>query len=194
MKRPPPSLPHTLIKDCLFLLLKICFQNGQKPYIKVTDFKTSYVANLAVRCYTQQDIEELITIILNQTYVKFASLVFKQVLGVPMGGNASAQIADLTLAVLEYKHLKNMRNTNFFLCRYIDDLLVLNYPDFNNFARAVYPNELDLKKTNTYDNTVNFLDICINITGNGLKITLYDKTDDFNFRVIKYGFADSNVH
>ena len=38
-----------------------------------------------------------------------------------------------------------------------------------------------------------FLDINVNIEEK-LRLSVYDKTDDFPFNVVKYGFADSSVH
>jgi len=61
-------------------------------------------------------------------------------------------------------------------------------------AKNIYPTELPLKRTNDSSTKfASFLDINIGIE-NGLKLSVYNKTDDFPFKVVRYCFADSNVH
>ena len=47
---------------------------------------------------------------IDNSYIKFAGLVFKQNVGIPMGLNSSPKLADLTLAIMEFQFLKNYSN------------------------------------------------------------------------------------
>ena len=40
---------------------------------------------------------------------------------------------------------------------------------------------------------INYLDLNINITNEGLAISVYNKTDDFNFHVVSLTFPHSNI-
>ena len=47
--------------------------------------------------------------------------------------------------------------------RYIDDLLTINNPSFENEINNIYPSELILKKTTESGDTVSYLDIGISV-------------------------------
>jgi len=66
--------------------------------------------------------------------------------------------------------------------RYIDDIIVFNYKEFENKVKDIYPEILNLKKTSVHDN-VNIFDLNIRVKEDGCLIGLYDKRMDFNFRV-----------
>ena len=139
---------------------------------------------------------ELLTIVLDETYVQFAGCVFRQVCGVPMGGNASPLMADLTLSMMEFEFAKNEPATNRdieYWKRYIDDILIANYHRFMEVASTVYASELVLERTNETFEAAPFLDLALDVS-NQLTISVYNKTDDFSFKVLRYCFADSNVH
>ena len=48
---------------------------------------------------------ELLEFVLYNTYIRFGGDLYKQIMGTPMGGNASPFIADLFLSQLEYKYM-----------------------------------------------------------------------------------------
>ena len=84
--------------------------------------------------------------------------MFKQIKGIPMGGNASPLIADLFLANLEFKYMdklvsskspenlrmaKKLSNNS----RYIDDIGVCNMNNNNGFmicSKDIYPESIPL--------------------------------------------------
>ena len=118
-----------------------------------------------------------------------------------MGGNASPLIADLVLCSMEMKFVLNRRNLNIalqlrFTLRYLDDGINLNCGDFSEVTNSIYPDSLPFDVTSTANNTAaNFLDISLQIQNQGeLEIKVYNKTDIFNFNVIKYGSYNSNIH
>lgn len=96
-----------------------------------------------------------------------------------MGGNASSLIADLTLSMIEYRHLSTNNAHNSPTFRYVDDLIRLKDP----LPPNIYPISLTLTEEGPDDNKyVHYLDLSISTTNDHLK--LYNKTDYFTFPVI----------
>ncbi len=116
-----------------------------------------------------------------------------------MGGNASPPtMADCCLAVLEYKFIMSKKvdfsKTDKFIARYMDDLLVVNFPNFLKISKEIYPRELQLEQTIIHNRKINFLDLTLEIAPNGKFITtVFDKTEAFNFEVIKFTHVSSNA-
>ncbi len=191
------ALPHKTIERCLFALTDKCFNNSGKPYVCVEKGKVFFVEDSqkhAGECYRREQVKQLITDVIGQTYVQFAGLTLRQVCGVPMGNNSSSDIADLTLSYLEFEYLSTHCKDSIWAKRFIDDLLIANYRDFMQIASTIYSPELPLKRTNKYLDKVDFLDLAIRLINSKPVTSVYNKTDDFSFKVSKYGYVDSNVH
>ena len=77
--------------------------------------------------------------------------------------------------------------------RYIDDLLVLNNPSFEDAIKNIYPTELHLKKTTENVTALSYLDILITIENGKYTTTLYDKRDSFQFDIINFPDMSSNI-
>ena len=77
--------------------------------------------------------------------------------------------------------------------RYIDDLLTLNNPSFESYISNIYPPELILKKTTESSSMVSYLDVYITILEGKYVTSVYDKRDDFNFKIVNFPFMDSNI-
>lgn len=197
-------LPHDYIKEQMwFLISKMFHNNDDKRYIKVTYENVFYTNTKGENdlVFLKEDVMEMINFVLDNTYVQFAEFIFRQKCGVPMGGNTSPLLADLTLSVCEYRFLTNKDNAGERInlrhtMRYIDDLLCINAPMFLDTCHSIYPAELPLEHTNPGSYTeCNFLDLGIQITSTEqLKLNLYNKTDVFNFDVIRYVHSTSNIH
>ena len=155
--------------------------------------------------YTVDKLLDALKFILYNTYVQFAGYIFKQVKGIPMGGNASPFIADLYLAWHEYCYMyrlsksklesdidlaKTLSNNS----RYIDDISVINYLGFGRIAKDIYHPSLILEESNTGYHCDTFLDLLVRIHNQQFIIGIYHKVDDFNFEVINYPFPTSNIH
>ena len=87
-------------------------------------------------------------------------------MGIPMGTDCAPLLANLFLFYYEYRYMKNLIKNNIILAkktnntmRYIDDLLTLNNPAFDNAIDDIYPPELQLKKTTECPTTLSYLDI-----------------------------------
>ena len=78
--------------------------------------------------------------------------------------------------------------------RYIDDVLTINNSRFGDYLDIIYPSELEIKDTTDSEKYVNFLDLHIEIDKNNKLLTsLYDKRDDFNFKIVNFPFMCSNI-
>ena len=78
--------------------------------------------------------------------------------------------------------------------RYIDDLLAINDGGmFERYHKDIYPVELQLKKENSTFNTCTFLDIKIDIMNDTFVTSLYDKRDDYQFRIVRLPYRSSNI-
>ena len=71
----------------------------------------------------------------------------------------------------------------------MDDLLVIhNTSDqaIENYLQQTYQGAIEFKKTHLSEHNSNYLDLTIDIKDNRIKTALYNKRDDFNFKVIKF--------
>ena len=77
--------------------------------------------------------------------------------------------------------------------RYLDDLLNIDNPYFEQMVGQIYPTELQLNKDNSSDTEARFLDLILSITNDIVSSKIYDKRDDFNFEIVKFPFLDGDV-
>ena len=78
--------------------------------------------------------------------------------------------------------------------RYIDDVLSINNPDFENYLGHMYPPELEIKYTTESNTSASYLDFLLSIGRDGqLRTSLYDKRDDFIFHITNFPFLSSNI-
>ena len=102
--------------------------------------------------YTIDKLLEALELILFNTYIQFNGGIFKQILGIPMDGNASPFIADLYLSCCEYCYMTKVVKTDYTLakllsynCRYLDDICTINVQNFGDIAKDTYDNTLLLE-------------------------------------------------
>ena len=77
--------------------------------------------------------------------------------------------------------------------RYLDDLLNIDNPYFEQMVGQKYPTELQLHKVNSSDTEALFLDLIFSITNGIVSSKIYDKPDDFNFEIVNFPFLDGDV-
>ena len=113
-----------------------------------------------------------------------------------MGTNCAPLLADLDLysykseflqKLVKDKKIHEARAFNF-TYRYIDDVLSINNSRFAEFRPLIYPPELEVKET------ASFLDLYLEFDDSGqLSTKIYDKRDDFNFKIINFPNMCSNI-
>ena len=82
----------------------------------------------------------------------------------------------------------------FFFGLCIDDVLSINTSRFAEFLPLIYPPELEVKETTETASSASFLDLYLEFDDCGqLGTKMYDKRDDFNFKIINFPNMCSNI-
>lgn len=133
--------------------------------------------------------DKLINFCIFNNFIFNGEQIYQQVDGIPQGSSFSTILANLFLHWFE----KHYTLHNFSAFRFVDDLIIFDQPDFIHLWQKIYPAELQLKKTNSSTNSLQFLDIDIHITDNSANTNIYDKRNDFDFEVIRFTPWNSNI-
>ena len=70
--------------------------------------------------------------------------------------------------------------------RYLDDILNINNVYFDNMVSQIYPSKLQLNKSNTSDTEAAFFDLHLSISTDIVSTKIYDKRDDFDFKIVNF--------
>ena len=77
--------------------------------------------------------------------------------------------------------------------RYLDDLLNIDNPYFEQMVDQIYPTELQLNKATSSHTEAPFLDLNFSITNGIVSSKIYDKQDGFNFEIVNFPFLVGDV-
>ena len=139
--------------------------------------------------------------ILDNSFFCFGSLIFRQIIGVPMGVDPGTFIANLTLWYYENKYLDKLYKVDYYSAkrlnhtfRLIDDITTINSDGiFQEHVCNIHPDSLILNKDNIDDTSAHVLDLEINIVEGKFFVEVYDKRDDFPFKIVHNVSKCSNV-
>ena len=198
------NLDLGVVEGLLSEMLDLLFSSTNK-YICISKFnENSFFSKKEYNnyyCFDSELLKKAIGFLLQNTLVSFGGITLRQSKGIPMGGNSSSQLADLSLAKSEFNYMKSLlTNKKMNLAkllsnngRYVDDLSVFNYLNFANLISDIYPGDLVMERSGDNNKIINYLDITIKITESNISTELYNKVDDFNFPVVMYTFPNSNM-
>ncbi|GMR40858.1 hypothetical protein PMAYCL1PPCAC_11053, partial [Pristionchus mayeri] len=199
------NLPHDVVREKLYFLIDTLFKNAGSEYLVVHGNYVRYDRNNASttgRSYHKVEVKGIIDFILKNSFAYYGGQLFQQHKGIPQGNNASPQIADRTLAVMEYQYIRNNIKVGHTLAfslnrtfRYIDDLFHISEKrsEFMRITTEMYHQSLTLEQTNSGPRESSFLDLSIIVKNNGkVQTSLYNKTDDYSFSVVRYPHYQSN--
>ena len=197
------TIPHQKLKDRLTSIIRnaFIFKNGNRryKYLVLGHEETYFVKEHSDSKYSEDDIIKMLKFLVDNI---FAGKVFQQTVGIPMGTNCAPLLADIFLYSYEAdfiqsllstgkKHLASRFNLTY---RYIDDVLSINNPEFENYLGQMYPAELEIKDTTESITSASYLDLLLSIGRDGqLHTSIYDKRDDFNFHITNFPFLSSNI-
>uniref|UniRef100_A0A8R1U5W9 Reverse transcriptase domain-containing protein n=1 Tax=Pristionchus pacificus TaxID=54126 RepID=A0A8R1U5W9_PRIPA len=200
------NLPHDVVKEKMYYLFDLMFKNAGSEYIVVQGTNVRYDrnnSNASGRSYHKNDLKGIVDFILRNSFAYYGGKLYQQRKGIPQGNNASPQIADLTLAVMEYQYIRNNIRIGHTLSfslnrtfRYIDDLFHISdkTDEFMRITTDMYHHSLTLEQTNTSPKESAFLDMSVAVTNSGtVRTSLYNKTDDYSFSVVRYPHYESNI-
>lgn len=190
------SLPHYLIKSKLLELIRSVFTRENKPFLACNYDRAffTYATTNNYTMWTCSQVCDALNFLLDNIFVRFGKSLYRQVIGIPMGTNCAPLIADLFLYCFERDFMLRLdkvtqadiidsfNNTS----RYLDDILNIDNPYFDNLVSSIYPIELQLNKTNSSDVSAPFLDLALSINDNIISSKIYDKRDDFDFNIVNY--------
>jgi hypothetical protein len=95
--------------------------------------------------------------------------------------------------LVKEKKINEARAFNF-TYRYINDALSSNKSIFPEFLPLIYPPELEVKEATATTSFASFLDIYPEFDDSGeFSTKIYDKPDDFNFKIIIFSNMCSNI-
>ena len=202
------TIPHQKLKDRLTSIIRnaFIFKNGNRryKYLVLGHEETYFVKEHSdsKSKYSEDDIIKMLEFLVDNIFVVFAGKVFQQTVGIPMGTNCAPLLADIFLYSYEAdfiqsllstgkKHLASRFNLTY---RYIDDVLSINNPEFENYLGQMYPAELEIKDTTESTTSASYLDLLLSMGRDGqLHTSIYDKRDDFNFHITNFPFLSSNI-
>ena len=152
------TIPHQKLKNRLATIIRNSFihKNGNRrfkylvlgregPYFVREHFDSK-------SRYTEEDIIRMLEFLVDNIFVVFAGKFFQQIIGIPMGTNCAPLLADIFLYSYEAEFIQSLLSTGRkrlasqfnFTYRYIDDVLSINNPDFENYLGQMYPPEIEI--------------------------------------------------
>ena len=192
------TLPHNLIKEKLTELIEQTFNREGSLYLACNDKNALFTSKQPKRykLWSCQKMYDALHYLLDNILIRFGSKLYRQIVGIPMGTNCAPLVADLFLFCYERDFLLSLSDNNQTdiieafnsTSRYLDDLLNIDNPYFEQMVGQIYSTELQLNKANSSDTEAPFLDLNLSITNGIVSSKIYDKRDDFNFEIVNFPF------
>ena len=160
-----------------------CNKFKTRVYLKCL-FRNSHSKNK----YSEDDIIKMLEFLVDNIFVVFSGKVFQQIVGIPMETNCAPLLADIFLYSYEAEFIQCLLSTGRkklayrfnFTYRYIDDVLSINNPEFENFLGQMYPVELEIKETTESNTSASYLDLLLSIGKDGqLHTSIFDIREKF---------------
>ena len=197
------TLPHNLIKEKLTELIEQTFNKEGSLYLAGND-KDAYFTSEQPKRYNLWSCQKMcytLNYLLDNIIIRFGSKLYRQIVGIPMGTNWAPHDADLFLFCYERDFMMSLSDNNQTdiieafnsTSRYLDDLLNIDNPYFEQMVGQIYPTELQLNKANSSDTEAPFLGLNLSITSGIVSSKIYDKQDIFNFEIVNFPFLDGDV-
>ena len=201
------KLPHDELISNLNEIVDFAFSGGNKnkdgnrKYLTVRGSSTFWTKKKhGKNSFSRTDIKLLTIHLIKETYFTIGNLLFKQIIGIPMGIDPAPFWANLHLYSYECRFVTSLmtidkgRAMKFrYATRFIDDECNLN--DGGEFGRSfhsIYPPNLELKCEHQGSHAT-FLDIDITIVDGIFVYKLFDKRDGFPFFIVRMPDLSGNI-
>ena len=134
------------------------------------------------KLWTCQEKCDALHYLFDNIFIIFGSKLYRQIVGIPMGTNCAPLVADLLLFCYERDFMLSLSDNNQAdiieafnsISRYLNDLLNIDNPYFEQMVGQIYPTELQLSKANSSDTEALFLDLNLSITNGIVSSKIYD--------------------
>ena len=146
------TLPHNLIKEKLTALIEQTFNREGSPYLACNDKNAFFTPEQPKRykLWSCQKMCDALHYLLDNIFIRFGSKLYRQIVGIPMGTNCAPLVADLFLFCYERDFMLSLSDNNQTYIieafnstsRYLDDLLNIDNPYFEQMVGQIYPTEL----------------------------------------------------
>ena len=137
---------------------------------------------------------------LDNIFIRFGTKLYRQVVGIPMGTYCAPLDADLFLFCYERDFMMSISVAQAdvidafnITSRYLNDILNIDNVYFDNMLSQIYPSERQLIKVYTSDTEAAFLDLQMSISNGIVSTKIYDKRDDFDFKIVNFPFLNGDV-
>ena len=128
------TLPNNLIKEKLINLIEWTFKREGSPYIACNE-RHAFFTSEDTKRYKLWSCQSVIYL-LDNIYSRFGTMLYRQIVGIPMGTNCAPLVADLFLFCYErdfMTSLSDVKQTEIIeafksTSRYLDDLLNIDNP------------------------------------------------------------------
>ena len=144
---------------------------------------------------------EALTFLLDNIFIRFGSILYRQIVGIPIGTYCAHLVADLLLFCYERDFMLSLsEDTQSDVIEafnstsgYLDDLLNIDNNFFDSMVNRICPSELQLNKANVSYTEASFLDLHLSISDGFVRPKINDKRDDFDLDIVNFPFLDGNV-
>ena len=200
------TLPHDKLKTRLKEAIhKASSHRNYGSTFVVLGYNSTYFSNKIQKgktFYSEEQVINMLEVLIDNIFFSFGRTLFQQVVRILMGTNCTPLLADLFLYSNESEFLqkfvkdKKIHGARAFnvTYRYIDDVISNNNSRFAEFLPLIYPPELEVNETTYTASYASCLDIYIEFDDSGqLNAKIYDKRDDFNFKIINFPNMCSNI-
>ena len=195
------TLPHNPIKEKLTELIEQTF-NREGSLCLVCNNKNDFFTSEQPKRYklwSCQKMCDALHYLLDN--INFCSKLYRQIVGISMGTNCAPLPADLFLFCYEGDFMLSLSDNNQTdiieafnsTSSYLDDLLSVDNPYFEQMVGQIYPTGLQLNKAYSSDTEALFLDLNLSIANGIVSSKIYDKRDEFNFEIVFFPFLDGDV-
>ena len=198
------NIPHKQLKSRLAQVIKKAFDVSNNSFISIYKNDARWTNSprkktLALDC---RKIIRLLNWLIDNIYVTFGDKVFRQKIGIPMGTDCAPFLANLFLYsyesewIIEQQKLNNYSLIHAFKhsCRYIDDLLLANnYDIMIEKMGEIYPVELVLVPDDSDGLSTSFLDLNLVIKDGVVSTSIFDKRDEFDFKIVNFPNLSGNI-
>ena len=124
---------------------------------------------------------EALIFLLDNTYIRFDSKLYREIVGILMGTNCAHLVAGLFLFCNERDFMLTLSEDNQSddieafnsTSRYLDDLLKIDNNFFDSMVNRIYLSELQLNKANVSDTEASYLDLHLSISDGFVKTKIY---------------------